>query len=470
MALSKEDRISISKKIIDIPKQNEDADNVIATMEGAKLEAIEADNSNKALMDGNTVLIDEYQKELGLIDGNDRAVLVEQDIQDASNKVFQNFFFPNDLATPLPSVPDGVWKSFPPFSGSVAIGKTYEETYSSTIKEQDETDPITSLIISIEAANTETNKTTGEEATEVDLDAGFCTPPSDPNTEAQCLLDVGVWTSEPTIDEVIPKVDVQADIITLKGDMATWKAHLSSEKTAIEAASAIDTDGGRGSSNLAAIADIDATIAIIDAWDLLPDFYTDHGATTFAEFEALDPSTFPTTKLAVAELTKIKSQITSRNSFIGTRIAELISDTYLGSVTQDIVTGAITAAAGFYGKRFRIIDMRINLMSGSLSKVISLGNAQGAQGELKGSNASAEQALLDVISASPFRAPASGTATVHVLDGSLFSIGDTAYIIANTQEEIEVSIVNVQENTIFLDKPIPKKYRQDDGARLYKSL
>jgi len=472
MALSKEDRISISKQIIGIPQANANADNTIAQIEGAKVAAEEADASNKSLMDNATVLVDPYQTELTLLDGNVRSNLTEQMIIDSANHVFQSFFFPNDPATLLPSVPDGAWKSFPPFAGSAAIGKEYTETYPTTAKEQDKIDVITPIIASLDANNTETQITTGQECIEGDLDAGTCagdTPPG-ATDEATCLLNGGTWTSIPTDDEIIPKADTHSDIASLKSAIADFETHLNSEKTALLIADGIDENAGRNTTNGNALTSLDAMLTVITDWNLLPDFYTGHTATDCPEFLALDPSTFPPTKLASAEFTILKNEITTRTSYQSVRLAELVSATYLGSIQQDLATGAIVAADGFYGNRFRVIDMRINLMAGSLTKVLGLTSAQDSQGETKDSNASAEALLTSVVSASGLRAPASGTPTIHVLDGSLFSIGDVAYVIAESQEEIPVNIANIQDNTVFLDVNIPKKYRETEGARLYKVL
>lgn len=473
MALSQEERISISKKVIDIPRENAGADGITATLEDSKAKAQLEDNGNKKLMDDITAILNEYQNELTLLNGSVRRELTEQDMIDASNKKLQNDFFPNNLSVALPSVPNGIWKQFTPFSGNLAIGKTYTETYPTTTKEQDIIDLINPIISTLETRDTLTERTTGQECIEGDPDAGSCageTPPGSGTTEALCLANGGVWTPNPTSDSINPKALTQADMIALKDEIQNWETHLNSEKAAIQAADAFDTNTTRNVQNAIAIADIDTAISIIDAWQALPDFYTGHSAVDCDDFDNLDPSTFPATKLAIADLQALKDEIADRTAFQTTRSAELISDTYLGGISQDLNSGEIVSATGLYGTRFRIIDMRLNLMAGSLNKVFGLEKGQAAQEELKNSNGSAAIALASVISASAFRAPASGTSTIHVLDGSLFSVSDSAYVVANTQEEISVTILGVSGNTIFLDKKIPKKYRQNDGARLYKVL
>ena len=469
MALTQAERISISKKIVSIPKENANADSTKAQLEIEKAKIQLEDDGNRKLMDDLTPLINAYQQEFTLLDGNVRLELTEQNMIDSADKIFQNYFNPNDPQTALPNVPDGIWKNFTPFSGSIAIGKQYTEIYSTTTKEQDVIDAINAIITAIDAGNTLTNKTTGQECI-AGVPVGFCTPTATPDTEAQCSIEGGAWT--PASPDVIQnKADLQTAVTNLKTEIQNWETHLNNEKTKIQTADAIDTDSARGTANATAISDIDNAIVIIDTWQALTDFYTAHGATDCATFDALDPGTFPATKLATTDFQALKDELAARTSFVSTRSSELVSDTYLGAINQDFAgSGSIVAATGLFGKRFRIIDMRLNLMAGSLNKLKGLEKGQAAQEELKGSNDSAAIALTSVMSASAFRAPASNTKTIHVLDGSLFAASDSVYVVANTQAEIAATIVSVSTNTVVLDVSIPKKYRQNDGARLYKIL
>lgn len=468
MALTQAERISISKKIVSIPRENANADNTSAQLEIEKAKLQLEDNGNKKLMDDITPLINAYQQEFTLLDGNVRLELAEQNMIDSANKILQNYFNPNDPQTSLPNVPDGIWKNFTPFSGNIAIGKQYTEIYSTTTKEQDIIDAIDTIISAIDAGNTLINKTTGQEAIEGTV--GFCTPTATPDTEAQCTIEGGDWTpSSP--DLIQNKADLQTAMTNLQTEVQNWETHLNNEKTEIQTADGLDTDSARNTANATAISDIDNAISIIDTWQATLDFYTAHGATTYAQFIALDPGTFPATKLATTDFQALKDELTARTTFVTTRSAELVSDTYLGAIDQDFAgSGNIVTATGLFGRRFRIIDMRLNLMAGSLNKLKGLEKGQAAQEELKSSNDSATIALLSVISASAFRAPASNTKTIHVLDGSLFSVSDSVYVVANTQEEISATILGISTNAIFLDVKVPKKYRQNDGARLYKVL
>lgn len=142
----------------------------------------------------------------------------------------------------------------------------------------------------------------------------------------------------------------------------------------------------------------------------------------------------------------------------------------MGTIVQDLTNGHLTTATGFYGQRMRIIDMRLNAMGGSLSKLKGLEKGQNAQNEGKNSNDNAAAVYDTVMVASAFRAPATGTNVIHVLSATGFSVGNSVYIAAENQAEISTSITAISGNTITLADRIPAKYRQNEFARLYKVL
>ena len=462
MALSQDDRIAISKKIIDIPKQNAQADNIQAQLDPAKAKAEKEDLSNKSLMDDITPLVNAYQTELQRYDGNGRTQLLEQDLQDSVDKVLQNPFFPNDPNTPLPSVPDGVWKNFTSFSGNKAIGKTYLETFTSVTREQDLIDAVTAAIAVVEGF-VDATRSSGDECNE----GGSCSMPQYDN-ETDCTNNGGTWTPGPDI--ISPSAAMSAAGTDLINAIAAWETFLNGTDAVIPD-NVTDPDATRQTQNTAAKDDIANAISIIDTWQALQDYDTTTSTPSDCpSFNSFAASNFDPSKFRATELAPIQSEITARQTFITSRISQLLSDTYLGGVTQDLNSGEITAATGFYGRRFRIIETRLNLMGGSLSKLKGFDSAQKAQDELKNSNANAELAYGSILVASAFRAPSVGTGTIHVLDGSGFSPGDSVFVVADDQDEISATINSINGNTIFLDTLIPKKYRQDAGARLYKVL
>ncbi|MHA1675722.1 MAG: hypothetical protein ACTSU6_00935 [Candidatus Njordarchaeales archaeon] len=440
MPLSSADRIAISKKLVEIPKENATALKVKSTLEDARVLAENADDAIKTLMDDESILVNAYQAERELYNGEGTDVLAEQDLIDAVDRKFQNLFFPNDPATPLPSIADGIWKNFVPFAGSGAIGKNYDETFTTLASyEQFLITDLNAKIATVEGVAAP-NRSTGLEC------SAF---PSDPTFSADTTM-VGASAGQ-----------------NVKDAVQTWEDMLNTISSLIPTVGQ-DPNVARQVENDAARADITAAIAVIDTWQALADYDPVHGTGSCAAFDALDVSTLNPSKFRAAELDVLKTEITARTAFIPTRISQ--TDTNLGSITQTLATGAITATSGFYGSRFRIIDMRLNLIGGTLNKLKSIERAQDAQDELIAANDNAEIALATVMEATAFRAPAAGTGTIHVLDASAFSVSDAVYVVADDQSEISTTISVIDGDRVVLADAIPLKYRQDSGGRLYKVL
>ena len=459
MALSQSDRIAISKKIVNIPNENAAADLIKSQLEVGRASAEAEDNANKNLQDSITVLINPYQSELERYDGNGRTQVTEQDMIDSSNRVLQNPFFPNDANTPLPNVPTGGWAFFPAFSGNKAIGKNYDETFTTVTKEQDLIDAINAQVAIIEA-QIDATRSTGLACGA----SGTCNLPQYDN-EVDCTGNGGVWAPGP--DQKDPDPTTQQALIDIVAAVQAWEDFIVTTQGIISGNP--DVDAGRLAENNAAISDINTTISAIDTWQALDDFdVTTSTPGDCASFDALDENDFLPSKLRNTELTALKNAISSRESFIATRIPQI--EGHLGTVSQDFGTGDILGGSGFYLQRFRFIDMRLNAIAGSLTALKAAERGQDAQDQFQNANDNAEAALTSVVSASGFRAPALNTSTIHVIDGSLFSPGDSAYVVSDVQQEIAVTISSIDGNRIVLDTVIPEKYRNTDFARLYKEL
>lgn len=457
MALTQEERLAISKKIVAIPLQNAAADKTSAQIEESKIKAKKEDDANKKLLDDVNILVHGYQYELERYDGNGRNQIIEQDLVDAADRKLQNFFFPNDPQTPLPSVPDGVWKNFIAFSGSKVLGKTYTEAYTSIQKEQDLIDDLNAKIAVVEAFSNIT-RSTGQSCNE----SGTCSLPMY-TTESECTSNSGTWTPGPdVIGSDAPMQAAGTDVINA---VQAWETFMNGTFAVVVTT---DTDTTRSAQNTASKADITNAISVIDTWQALNTYDISHGQTTCAGFNSYNVNLLGSTKFRVAELTPLKNEITARQAYITTRLGEL--NTNLGTVVQDFSSGDLTSATGFYGQRMRIIDTRLNAMGGSLSKLRGLERGQFAQEQSKKTNENAAIVYSSVMTATAFRAPATGTSTIHVLDASGFSVGNAVYVAAENQTEISTTITGIQGNTVTLADSIPQKYRQNEFARLYKTL
>lgn len=468
MAFTKEQRIEISKKIVEIPDQNKALDGNVASLDAQLVKVTNEDNANKDLMDRITPIINGYQNEIELLDGNQRNELIEQQVIDSANKIEGNFFFPNDLDQPTPNIPDGIWKNLLPFSGNIAIGANYNESYTQITNEPDTLTEINNLITQIETY-AEVERLSGKQC-QVE-DQGSCageTPPGSGVDQATCTLNGGTWT--PLLVGVKSPSDVVALLASLNSEVATWKSLLQSQKSAIQVADALDNDATHTSENAAAIADIDNAIVEIDSWLAYQDFDTSRSLPDDCDdFDNLDEDDFDPAKLTSTVIQIIKDEVTARQAYTTTRLTQVGG--YLGNVGQNLTTGELDGSgSGFYDQRFSIINIRLNLLGGSLNKKLSAEKGKDAQGAFKETNNQALSTYDTAMKASKFRAPASNTGTIHVLDGSGFSIGDSVYVIADQQEELSGTILNVSGNTVFLDFTVPAKYTNINFGRLYKTL
>ena len=457
MALSPDDRIAISKKLVDIPKEDATSADNKSKLQDSKTKAQKQDDANKNLMDAKTLLINGYQNELKRIDGLDKTEILEQDVVNSAQMVLGNFFSPNQPNVPTPALPQGVWKNFIPYSGNKAIGKKYDETNTVIQKEQYIISAISALITTMESY-TSIGRSTGQYCNAT----GTCSLPAY-TTQSTCTGNGGVWTPGP--DSISNNPAIQATSTSLITEVNNWKAFLQATTPVIVTT---DTDTGRQTQNNTSIADVANAIAQIDIWLAYATFDTTHGQTTCAGFNSYNVNLLDPTKFRAGELLVIKNEITARLSFIPTRAAQINAN--LGSVVQDLSTGNITSSSGFYGDRMSILNLRLNLMNGSLRKVEGLKLGEKAQDEAVNSNANAASVYGSVMKVSAFRAPATGISTIHVKDATGFSVSNSVYVISDTQAEIPATIVAISGNAITLSVNIPAKYRQNENARIYKEL
>ena len=492
-ALTKEDRIQISAKLVGIKDEKAQSDVTIAAVNDAKVKAQAKDDSNKKLVDSRTVFINSYQKELKYLDGNVRTELIEQIMLDSAKKVKNNSFFPIDPQTPLPSLPTGVWVNFIPYSKTHAIGKTNLETYSYVCSINPETNTTQALCttaggvwgstytrkeptiiadinakITLIEAQFVSHRATGKKCTA----SGCSINPGVNTTQALCTAAGGVWTSGPN--------DVYSDDSTVKGyltDLKTlvqeWEDTLNAEKIQIPTN---DTNSTRSLGNTNSISDINNSINIINNWQDVQDYDTatalptGSNGTAVAAFDGKSESYFQQAKLQPTALQALKNELTARAAYVALRVGELTGSNYLGSITQNLSTGSLTSTQGLYGERIYFIDMRINILGGSLSELISLEGAISAQEQIKEAANNAATGLGLIMKATKAAAPGIDTQYLNLESLSGFSPNDRIYVTADDQEELSGVILEITGNRAKLSFNIPKKYTTSNNTRLYKVL
>lgn len=438
MALTQPQRIEISKKIVSIPKENESMEKSKVLQQAALTKAQEVDSGNKSILDLREPVINGYQAELQMLDGNGRSVTTEALIQDAANRVIGNFFFYNQVGVATPSVPDGVWKNFYPFLLGYGIGKNYFEVYPTVQKEQDLIDAFQSAVTALEVFHP-MERCTGQNAT------------------------VGM----PPPDVIAAYPAVQAALTAVITAVSNYNTFLTTQSSIIYTT---DYDTSRQPTSLVAKSNIDTIIKpAIATWTAYNNYNTAHGQTTFAGFYAYNTALLQPTKGNPIQLGILKTAVIARKTFVDSiRIPQLTG--YLGTVSQNLSDGSIISQSGLYGERSLGLNLRLGVMTGSLTKVVGLTKGQQAQQNIIDSNTSNLSAYDLIIKVSKFKAPASANNIVHVVDSSAFVVGNTVFVCGDGQEELTGTILAINGSRIDLDFEVPKKYTPMNNSRLYKTI
>lgn len=459
MALSQEDRIAFSAQIVGATAQINGLTASQTQINGQITKLQSLDNANKNLLDPSNTLTNSYQSEIAALDGNVRTTFTEQDILDAANKKVKNDFFPNDLTTTVPSLSaqHNVWTKTPPFALNFAIGKTYIETFpSTTVKEPDLISAVLTLISSA-SAYTDIQNTTGQQC----VISGTCSLPQY-TTQATCIANTGTWTPGP--DQIGQYTAIQQLKSDLVSAINTLKSFLQAEIALIPTN---DSNVTNQTQNNAAINDINnVIIPAIDAWLGYVDFNTAHGQTTCSGFNAYNANLLSPTKLHSIQLADLQSALNTRSAFVSTRITQI--GVVLGSITQDLNSGDITASSGLYGKRYGYLNLRLNLLGGSLSQLTASKSASGAQTSIIGNIKTTANTYSGFLPTSSFKSPGNGTVIVHLINASLFSVGDSVFIIGDGQDEIQRAVKSINGDAITLNDVVSSGYAS--SARIYKDI
>lgn len=438
--LSSNDRIAFSLQIVSADDQVNGLDNAKAQIQIQIDKMQNLDNANANLFTPVNSLVNSYQGEYSAIDANLRTSITEQDIQDSGNRKLQNFFFPNDINTSVPSLAPfhNIWTKVKPFAITYAIGKNYVETYGSTTGEINTINSILGYITASTAFQ-DIENTSGQQA--IDGSPG-----------------PDIIQSYPAV--VTLKTNIVAAINTLVSVLNVELSYILTN----------DSDPTRQAQNDAAIAYINTTfLPAINLWLSYVDFNPVPGSvTTFAQFYAYNPALLAPTKLHSTQLAALQTALNNRLTFLTTRVSQLQAN--LGTIVQDLATGDLTTSTGFYGRRYGFLSLRLNALDGSLTKLLSLTTASSAQSSIKQNILDTKAIYQSVVPTSLFQAAGNETSTVHLVDVSFLSPGDNVFVCSETQPEIQRSIKSISGNAVVLNDSVSSKYRPIEKARLYKDL
>lgn len=455
MPLSKEDRISFSKKIVEGEAEKRGIESSKAATLNNRQQAFDLDEGNRRLAEPRNMLINGYHVEMSRYNGILRTSITEQDIQDASNLVLNNNFYPNNPNLPPPSLAPATWTRPKPYARNKAVGRQFNEMFPAAfMAEQAMITEILGYIAEIETFPL-IQRVTGQ----ICIPGGTCSIPIHTN-QAACELNGGIWTPGP--DMIVPNTDLLAVYNDLLAAINALDAYVTTTQGLIITN---DFDSARQAQNNVAIANINIIRAAIAAWLALDPFNDDHGQVTCAGFNAYNPALLGPTRLQLGNLNTLELAITNRQTFVGVRVMQI--DTNLGTINQNLMTGDFTGT-GLYFERWNFIGLRLNFYGGSLIAYNSLNKSIEAQTAFQDQITLSISTYATVLTCSPLSAKTNGTKNVHLKSASGFLPGDTVYLIANSQEELVLKVESINGNTLVVGTPVPAKYLPSDSARLYK--
>lgn len=436
MALSQQDRIVLSKKIIsadqDLASNAINQSIVQKNIDSLQIE----DNSNKNLLSIRASTILSYENEIAQIDGYPRTNITETDYLNSANRVAGNYFFPANPLIPLPSVPNGVWSKFTPFMLSGGIGLSYNQSPNPQLSSYE--DALVSTIVS-NIATLETfadiNRVTGQ---------------------------ICVVGTIPTPDHLDPYPAIQNAVANIVTAVNSLQTVLNNQLSALS--SNPDADPARIIQNNLAISSINTTLSAIATWLSYPDF-NPTSSSNCAAFNSSNPALLAPTKGYSGQLNPFKAVIQNRQSFAATRKNQISIN--LGTVVQDPSTGFFISTTGFYGERAGIINTRLNATTGSLFNLETAKNGKDALQQQAQSISNNKTTYQNYLNVSKIKTVTNGTAFVHVIDPTGFSVGQRVYLKSDTQDELSLVIQAITGNMIQLNNPIPPVYRPTESGRLY---
>ena len=303
---------------------------------------------------------------------------------------------------------------------------------------------------------------------------GYCTPASNPNTQAQCTLDGGVWTPTQAFTPISPDINMSAgDNIQnthsgytnsdrgyqlgwlgepfqtylenqISNDMTNYVNYITNQKLIVDGNQ--DNDATRVATNTNESSLLQNVIDANTDWsdDVVIDAngkYTDTG------------------------LAKLENQLSARTTRIPTRESEL--NTNLGSIAQ--AADGSTTGSGAYFNLWEWLLIRISKSGGTLVGWygIDLG-VKHFDTKIANANSTLSQYNNTFAIALISSDTIINQVTFTVDDASQFSTGDSVKVMDNDSIIYSRVISNVLANDITLDSPIPVVLTKGSMARIVR--
>ena len=484
MALTQPQRIQISGEMLDIPLKVQAALDTQAQLAGVKANLLAQDGSVKIFFDKFNAIVDAYQNERRWVDGTTYSTVIESDVVNAAQRAPGNKFLPGD----------GSWTNFQPKLHASAIGNPTTnstndelEIFTSSISSggltvllnfllngqvsgvADDTLAVAYVpgsgtmevttggqtvgnLIMVEGGGFSglflvTNVTTVTTLTVVEIVVPDGTLPMTTSTVKENIT-AFTNTERNTLTSTLYQnvlTGLSTKIITA---VASWETAIDNQLTQLNANT--DSRSPQATEITNAKNDITNAKSIIDTWQALPNTGTLGNDSKFV----------------TVNITPLQAEVTARTTYAGTRNTEIT--TALGTVSQ--AGNGTYSGSGVYLERFKQIDLRINAAGGPLTEYYEKNMADSALSQIATTATNTKATYESELRTEKLTANGNGTNTITVGSITGFSIGNTVFVVSDTQPELTGTITGITGMNIQLSFTVSNLYLIGERARVYKQL
>lgn len=483
MALTQAQRIQISGELLDLPLKVASAAATQAQLAGVKTDLLNKDNSVKIFFDKYNSIIDAYQNERRWVNGTTYSNIVESDVVNAAQRLPGNKFFPAD----------GSWVNFQPKLHPSALGNPTSTSINSEIEIFTKSGKDGGLLILLDFLLNGQTSVLDEDSLTSDYEPGSGSMQVSSGGQTQgklIIVEGGGFSGLFLIDEVSGTSLTVTEIVAPDGTLPELTSKVNeniipfnnSERNTLTSAkyqnvistiatqiincvllweTAIDNEiiqlnlntdnrSPQATEITNAKNDINDAKSIIDSWQTLPDTGTTGSDSKFVD----------------VNIASLQTEVSDRTAFSTTRNSQII--TALGTASQAL-NGTLTGS-GMYFERIKQIDSRINAAGGPLTEYYEKSMADLALTQISNTAINTQATYETELKTEKFAADGNGSNIITVNSVTNFSIGNTIFIVSDTQPELTGTITGISGTNIELSFTVSNLYKTGERARIYKQL